>query len=55
MPIYALHTDPENFPEPDVFKPERFNKQNQSNIKKFTYLPFGEGPRMCLGKYVLLR
>ncbi|XP_073998584.1 cytochrome P450 6j1-like isoform X2 [Rhodnius prolixus] len=48
VPIYALHTDPENFPEPDVFKPERFNKQNQSNIKKFTYLPFGEGPRMCL-------
>lgn len=49
IPIYALHTDPEHFPDPEVFNPERFNKQNQTSIKKFTYLPFGEGPRMCVG------
>ncbi|KAK9508530.1 hypothetical protein O3M35_006068 [Rhynocoris fuscipes] len=49
IPIYALHTDPENFPEPELFNPERFNKQNKPLIKKFTYIPYGEGPRICIG------
>ncbi|KAJ9598725.1 hypothetical protein L9F63_010595 [Diploptera punctata] len=49
IPIYALHRDPENFPDPDRFVPERFSDRNKHNIKPFTYLPFGTGPRNCLG------
>ncbi|CAG9764663.1 unnamed protein product [Ceutorhynchus assimilis] len=46
---WGLHTDPEYFPNPQKFDPERFTVENRRNIKEFTYLPFGEGPRMCLG------
>jgi cytochrome P450 len=48
-PIYAFHQDPQYFPDPDRFDPERFNQSNRHNIKPFTYLPFGSGPRNCIG------
>lgn len=50
IPIIALHRDPIYFPEPELFKPERFLDENKANIKPFTYLPFGVGPRSCIGK-----
>jgi cytochrome P450 family 6 len=50
IPIYGLHHDPQYWPNPEVFDPERFSEENVKNITPFTYLPFGEGPRMCLGK-----
>ena len=43
--FYSLHHDAEYFPDPYKFDPERFNDENVKNIKPFTYLPFGEGPR----------
>ncbi|XP_075550556.1 cytochrome P450 3A19-like [Dermacentor variabilis] len=49
VPIYALHRDPEYFPEPDAFKPERFSDENVGSIRPYTYLPFGAGPRNCIG------
>lgn len=45
----GLHMDPEYFPNPEVFDPERFSEENKKNIRSFTYIPFGEGPRNCIG------
>nr|AIW79984.1 cytochrome P450 CYP6CS1v2 [Nilaparvata lugens] len=48
---YGLHRDPHFFPNPDKFDPGRFDKDSPSHpIVPFSYLPFGEGPRFCLGK-----
>ena len=49
FPIYCFHHDPEYFPEPDKFDPERFNEENRKSIDPDTYLPFGIGPRNCIG------
>ncbi|KAK9499934.1 hypothetical protein O3M35_002869 [Rhynocoris fuscipes] len=49
IPIYSLHHDPEYYPDPEQFKPERFDN-DRANIRKGTYLPFGDGPRICIGK-----
>ncbi|EDS34502.1 cytochrome P450 9b2 [Culex quinquefasciatus] len=47
--IVGLHNDPQYFPNPDKFDPERFSDENRHNIKPNTYLPFGIGPRNCIG------
>ncbi|XP_075749476.1 cytochrome P450 3A24-like isoform X3 [Rhipicephalus microplus] len=49
IPIYSLHHDPEFFPEPDVFNPDRFSEENIDSIRPYTFLPFGAGPRNCIG------
>ncbi|CAH0714940.1 unnamed protein product, partial [Brenthis ino] len=49
IPVYHLHHDPQYFPEPETFRPERFFGDEKKNIKPFTYMPFGEGPRICIG------
>jgi cytochrome P450 len=50
IPIYPLHHDPDYFPDPEKFDPERFSDENKGNIKPCTYLPFGSGPRNCIGE-----
>lgn len=47
--IYGLHRDPKHFPDPDRFDPERFSEENKNSINPYTYLPFGIGPRQCIG------
>lgn len=52
IPIYALHHDPQFYPQPEQFKPERFLQQ-PGGVKYFkdrgVFLGFGDGPRTCLG------
>lgn len=50
LPMGALQRDPKYFSNPDKFDPERFSEENKANIVPFTYFPFGEGPRKCIGK-----
>lgn len=49
IPTYALHHDPEHYPDPDRFDPERFNATNRASRHSCVYIPFGEGPRICIG------
>lgn len=45
----GLQHDPEYFPDPEVFDPERFSPENKEKIPHLSYIPFGEGPRICIG------
>lgn len=54
IPIFGLHRDPKYFPDPECFNPERFNKENKKNIKPYTFIPFGVGPRSCIGSRLAL-
>ncbi|KAJ2937900.1 hypothetical protein O0L34_g5178 [Tuta absoluta] len=50
LPVYHLHHSAEFFPKPDEFIPERFYGENKQEIVPCSYLPFGEGARICIGK-----
>ncbi|XP_066137481.1 cytochrome P450 9e2-like isoform X2 [Euwallacea fornicatus] len=55
IPVYALHHDPQYFPEPENFIPERFSPENRGRITPYTCLEFGQGPRSCLApRFALL-
>lgn len=49
VPAGAIQRDPQYFSDPERFEPERFSEERKSEIKPFTYLPFGSGPRACIG------
>jgi len=46
---YALHRKPDLWKDPDLFRPERFEPGHEEQTNKFAYLPFGSGPRVCMG------
>ena len=47
--IYALHHDERFFPQPEEFIPDRFAPGWEGRIPRCAYLPFGAGPRVCIG------
>ena len=47
--IYAMHHDPTIYPNPDQFDPNRFSEENKKTRDSASYLPFGAGPRNCIG------
>lgn len=52
---YLLHRDPANWPDPDRFDPERFAPGGlKDRLHSYAYLPFGGGPRLCIGNQFAL-
>lgn len=49
IPYFSLHRDENHYPNPDKYEPERF-LNNNFNVDGLKFIPFGEGPRSCLGK-----
>ncbi|XP_053982814.1 uncharacterized protein LOC128878552 [Hylaeus volcanicus] len=49
IPVYAIHHDPSVYPNPETFDPERFNEDAVAARHPMSYLPFGDGPRNCIG------
>lgn len=49
VPVVGIHRDEKYFPEPMKFDPERFSDENKRNIPANAFMPFGIGPRMCIG------
>lgn len=47
IPIYALHRSELLWEDPDAFRPERFT--DRKAVDRYAYLPFGDGPRICIG------
>ncbi|XP_050683809.1 cytochrome P450 9e2-like isoform X7 [Leptidea sinapis] len=55
IPVFSIHRDAKYFPEPEKFNPERFSDENKHLINSMTYMPFGFGPRNCIGsRFALL-
>jgi cytochrome P450 len=49
LSIYLSHRDPSEWENPEQFCPARFHKEQGTPVPPFTYLPFGGGPRNCIG------
>lgn len=49
IPTYAIHYDPHYFSEPHRFDPDRFLDENMNEAIKNAFIPFGDGPRKCIG------
>lgn len=47
---WLIHHDPDYWPEPEEFLPDRFAEGSPESLQKGTYMPFGLGPRVCIGQ-----
>ncbi|XP_039754300.1 uncharacterized protein LOC120629425 [Pararge aegeria] len=49
IPVWCFHHNSEYFPDPEKFDPERFSDEKKHLINPMAYMPFGVGPRNCIG------
>lgn len=54
VPVYSLHYDEKYYHQPEIFDPQRFTEENKSSRPNNTFLPFGDGPRICIGLHYSL-
>lgn len=51
IPVIGLHYDPKYYPDPYTFNPYRFSLEERTKRSQYVYLPFGTGPRNCIGMF----
>jgi len=51
IPPYLLHRSSEVFADPERFSPQRWLDKPRSELPRYSYLPFGAGPRVCIGEH----
>lgn len=51
IPVFSIQRDSRFYPEPEKFMPERFDEENSNGKTQANrpYMPFGDGPRICIG------
>ncbi len=50
MSQWVMHRHPRYFPDPERFDPERWTAEARASRPRFSYFPFGGGPRQCVGE-----
>ncbi|VVC37283.1 Cytochrome P450, conserved site,Cytochrome P450,Cytochrome P450, E-class, group I [Cinara cedri] len=50
IPMYNIHHNPIYYSNPHIFNPERFSTEQKPTQLNGTFIPFGDGPRLCIGK-----
>ncbi|KAF6029391.1 CYP3A4 [Bugula neritina] len=54
MLVYNIHHDSDYWKDPEIFNPDRFAPENQTDIQQYAFLPFGSGSRKCIASRLAL-